>query len=565
MHNTRLRAFFQDDRRLPQRLTFSLPAVVGIVFTFVLFGMLDLFLRNADSLPFLMRDLIGPALWTALACLAAGLAVMAVLRGKPYDLVLSLIVGLLIAGYAQGNFLNLNLGQLNGDTIYWNTMPRHAVVNLALWMGLVALPFVVYYFSRRTWRALCVFVPLLLTAMQLVGLVSTFAAMPPRPDYGRYLSVNGLYEVSSEKNILVFVVDRLDTDFIAEVKEQQNPAFFDRLDGFTYYPNTTSLYARSYPSIPYLLTGKVGLYDMPGPEYLASAWRESTLLPDLRAQGYTTKLYLTEGYAFSDITQIERVADNIVTGEVHPKVKPLLKCMLRLSAYRYSPHALKPSFWMSTGDFDGMAVAQGGAAPYQLNDYAVYLGLKETGLAAQDTHNNFLFIHLNGSHYPYNINERVEPVLEGQTSAARQTMGCFEILYAYMDQMKALGIYKDATILITGDHGKSENHWPLTTAKTTAMFVKPAGSEGTPLVTSDAPITHANFSPTIRDAAGLPPMGTPIQDVPVDAQVRRDFYYRVDEADSPRKYLEHFVIDGDARNFGNWHKQEELPVEYPFG
>ncbi len=565
MQNNRLRAFLEDDRRFVRRLLFALPAMVGCVFTFVLFGMLDLYLRNADYLPFLMRDLIGPALLTALACLLAAAVAMILLRGKPYDLALSLMLGLLVAGYVQGNFLNLNLGQLNGDTIYWNTMPRHAVINLVIWMGMVALPFIVYYFSRRAWRAACVFVPLLLTMMQLIGLISTFAAMPPRPDYGRYLSVNGLYEVSSRKNILVFVVDRLDTDFIAEVKEQQNPAFFDRLDGFTYYPNTTSLYARSYPAIPYLLTGKVGLYDLSGPDYLSAAWRESTLLPDLRAEGFTTKLYMSEGYAFSDITQIDGLADNIVTGEVHPKVKPILKCMLRLSAYRYSPHALKPSFWMSTGDFDGMAVAQGGAAPYQLNDYAVYLGLREAGLTAQDTHNNFLFIHLNGSHYPYNINERVEPVLEGQTSVARQTMGCFEILYAYMDQMKTLGVYKDATILITGDHGKSENHWSLSTAKTTAMFVKPAGSEGAPLAVSDAPISHTNFAPTIREAAGLPPMGTPIPAVPIDAQVLRDFYYRVDQSDPPRKYLEHFTIDGDARNFDNWHKQEETPVEFPFG
>jgi len=144
----------------------------------------------------------------------------------------------------------------------------------------------------------------------------------------------------------------------------------------------------------------------------------------------------------------------------------------------------------------------------------------------------------------------------------RQTKGCFHILYEYMDKMKALGLYRDATIVITADHGKSWDFYRLDAPSTIGFFVKPRGAADTPLTQSRAPVSHKNLLPTILKSEGLDyaPFGVSAFDVPEDADVTRRFYHRYDvwEGDT---FIEHrvevFDIQGSARDFGNWRKVDD--------
>ena len=56
-----------------------------------------------------------------------------------------------------------------------------------------------------------------------------------------------------------------------------------------------------------------------------------------------------------------------------------------------------------------------------------------------------------------------------------QMKACFKIVYDFLDQMKALGVYEDSTIIILGDHGKSMDKTNLDYAVRTGLFVKPKG------------------------------------------------------------------------------------------
>jgi arylsulfatase A-like enzyme len=145
----------------------------------------------------------------------------------------------------------------------------------------------------------------------------------------------------------------------------------------------------------------------------------------------------------------------------------------------------------------------------------------------------------------------------------RQTKGSFHIVYSYMDEMKKLGLYENATIIITGDHGKSQDITPLDYASCIGFFVKPKGKADTALVQSNAPVSHENLLPTILKSEGLDytPYGVSAFDVPQDSDLVRHFYYRWD-LPTGQHVLEHFEIRGNARDFENWLKIEEIPIQY---
>ena len=67
----------------------------------------------------------------------------------------------------------------------------------------------------------------------------------PAPQTGKYLSQKGMYELSSNHNLIVIVLDRLDQRYIEEMLAT-DPTFYDRLDGFIQYTDYTSYYCRTF-------------------------------------------------------------------------------------------------------------------------------------------------------------------------------------------------------------------------------------------------------------------------------------------------------------------------------
>jgi hypothetical protein len=358
--------------------------------------------------------------------------------------------------------------------------------------------------------------------------------------------------------VLIFVIDRLDYNYIDAVRKD-DPEFFDRLDGFTDFTNATALYCRTYPSSTFMLTGIKGFYDKPAKEYFEEAWSGSSFIELLREKQYTTNYKISYGYVYNDIRQLENKADNIVDTALHPPWILTTSNFARLSLYRYAPFCLKPSFWISVLKFENPKLLD---IIVTGDDALFYRNLSEKGLSTQNNMNTFNYLHFEGCHDPFRIDENAQPTTDSNIVA--QTKGCFHIVFRYLDELKKRGLYQDATIIITGDHGKSMDIDPMDFASTIGFFVKPKGSADKPLVQNNAPVSHDNFIPTILKSEGLEyqSYGISAFDVPEDSDVVRHFYYWVSNWNSGTHVLEHFEIKGNARDFGNWRKIRETPVLY---
>jgi hypothetical protein len=79
----------------------------------------------------------------------------------------------------------------------------------------------------------------------------------------------------------------------------------------------------------------------------------------------------------------------------------------------------------------------------------------------------------------------------------------------YLDELKRLGVYEDATIIITADHGiwweTDPNAEPWLSSP--LMLVKPAGVSEGDLTTSDAQVEAYDVLPTVIASKASPLIG----------------------------------------------------------
>ncbi|NLB50438.1 MAG: LTA synthase family protein [Clostridiaceae bacterium] len=547
---------WSDDRRHKNRFLAALFPCFCFFSTFLVFGIYELYAGNLDDFAFPVQRLLLPLILLALAASLLTALLFALIRGRVFDAILSLLLGVCLAVFIQAMLLNSSLGRLTGDTIAWETLSGSMAVNSLLWLLILLIPFLLRLLSRKTWWHAVHLLPLILVLSQLISSLSLYVG-DPRLKKGfssRYLSNQGLYEVADGHNIIVIILDRLDNRFIESVIRDQ-PDYFDRLDGFTRFTNNLSSYSQTFPSITHMLTGIPYDFQEGYTSYLERAWAEGRFIPDLKEAGFSSHLYLTPSQAYLDPQALSEHADNLTEGSLELEVKPAIQNFIRLSAYRYAPLALKPFYWTTTDEFTGLIQAKFEPAPYSLDDLSYYNGLLNHGLEVTGEGGNFIFLHLNGPHPPFIMNEKAEPVEEGQSSYLLQTKGSFHIIYEYLDQLKAMGQYEGATIIITGDHGaRSSDVRPPDGAIVTGLFVKPAGKAGTPLESNSAPVSSEHFSATVYQAAGL------------DAHVDGPAYFDIGDHDYVPRYLHHrlyasegnparlltFLILGDANLFDNW-------------
>jgi len=567
-----LRSFlFADDRRFRERLLLAVLAAGGISFTVVLFGCIDLFIGNRTYFAYALQDILGTILLVAGTAFLAMTVVLILFKGHAFDYLISLALGVLVALYLQGNFLNIDFGALIGASIIWENYLLEGVINTVIWLFILLIPFAVHRFKKSWWKSLVIFIPALLIAMQGIGLVTSLASVNAfsggQETEKAFLSEEGLYEISPDENIIIFVVDSFDQRYVDELFASNPEYYTGRLKGFTQFGNNMSVYDRTFPSIVNMFTGSRYEFEYPGDDFIAQAWRSGEFLPALREHGYTSKLYTDRFYVYNDANDLQGSVDNIATGSLEVNRFDTVKHLTKLSLFRYAPHFTKKRFWITTTVFaEDTRYSDGTYDQYVLDDYAFYSKLKDQGLNPTEEGKNCAIYHINGSHAPYNLNADASKSLV-ETSAVEQTGASMVIVFEFIDQLKALGLYDNTTIIITGDHGDETDletavFYPIDAAHPmeppvmTALFVKPAGSPDEPLQYNAAPVSHDNLRPFVLAEAGIDSKawGDGYFDVPKDSRLERVYYRKTYPTETTPGMLQEFAIVGDAHDFSNWRE-----------
>lgn len=567
-----------DGRPTVKKILLSVLAAVTLPLTVAVFGPYEIFVNNQSEFSFALWDFLPLSLLFALlAALMIG-AALVFLRGRVFLVGLSVVLWLSLMAFLQGTFLNFGMTTLAADGLEADPVLWLVVVDLLIWLAAgVGLVFAALRMKdRQLFVSLAVIAFVAVIGIQLLNLgisalTGALNADSEQNDFDGdgYKGVNailtdeGMFEVSSEGNVIVIVLDRFDVYYYEQLMAYDSD-FFAPLDGFTYYDNHISLYSRTYPSITYMLTGTEQNFSDDAETYFEKAYRESSFFADLKQNGYGIRLYTEAYYAYRNANVLLGIADNVTAYTDYTVSDPVGLCanMIALSAYRYLPTACKGLIKVSSADF-GKFIAYNGDLPlYVTDDAATIETFREEGITVRtDGQKRFTFLHMNGCHNPFTIDENGNRVEDGEALPAIR--GVFGMLFSYFEQLKQAGLYEDATIIITGDHARAiSDRRDVEAARVTALFVKQSGDAGTPLAYSSAPVAQENLRAEIIKSAGISTendYGSAFSDIAEDADVVRKYCFEKTLENGTHQIVE-YRVTGDANDFGNWKIVERRDI-----
>ena len=518
-------------------------SVLLLTMTVAIFGPLELYFTNYEEFWFACSDMGIIVVFFAGSCFVILMIIGALLRGRGREAYSSILFALGLALYIQGNYANINYGILDGKAIEWSAYPVYAILDTAGWILLVAIIMLLWFCKQNLFYKVQCIGALWIIAIQIVTLgtlvITTDVSKMEKSNY--YLSSEGLYEVSAQENIIVFVLDTFDDMYFQEIIKTEPKRYETIFKDFTHFNNAAVGGWMTKMGMPAIITGEHYPGKITYSEYIKQAFNKDRLYSTLQEKNYDVRIYSNSLFVPDDSCEV--VNNQVSTGYAVSSYSKLAQKYLSLTLYKYMPHMLKNIFWIYTGEFEQYKIGNS-AEGYTINDTAFFNELKEKGLSVNQDKNIFKLIHLNGVHPPYTRDEYAQPANPKDTSAILQAKGVLYIVENYIDQLKKLGLYDKATIVIMADHGAET---ASTLGAHGVLLVKEQGSKGAYLE-SPAPVSYYDLHATLFQTVGVITEEPTFFEVPEGTRER--YVYGFEAADDGRTTAVEYSIEGNLNKDG---------------
>lgn len=527
-------------------LSFIVSFLLG--FMLLIFGPAEIFFANVSEFEFLYGEFAGYMALIFLGILIVLTIVLTLLPEKIHRIVLSVLFAISVAGYLQVMVLNKNLDLLGVNPDGYHVPPAQGILNLLIWLAVLAGVIVLAVRKTEIWKKVVMYLSILLIGMQAAALVSLLLTAPGEA-YKRAKGDDRLwgkdqYTVSADKNIIVFVLDYFSSLYLQQMLAVY-PDGADCLHDFTYYSNADCTYYGTFPSMEHMLTGCEVDTTISNDEWLKNSWNNDLTVEfyqEMHANNYNMNVYTTDVHVLSAGNGCGILRDRIsnITDEpreVEINTGLLLRTLSKMSGYRMAPDLIKPRFYTNVSEYSLIVQELGEGITHTNSDF--YAKLQEDGLKADDSANYFIFQHLIGTH---EFNTDINGNYQEKTSVEETARGCMTIMEAYLDELKRLGVYDDATIIITADHG---GDWKEDLQ--VIYFVKQPGEKHDVSPVTNAPISHCDMLPTVAQMAGIDhaKYGKSIFEFGQDEQRERTMWVRTKAEDYPTDAYFCYTYTGD--------------------
>ena len=537
-------------------------AAVLVSANFFLFPTFETLLTNADEFEFTFEQVWWRFVGFDVLLAVFILAIMLILPEKKRKTFCYIVWGFSLCAYLQGMLLNGELFLMEGKKAEWSDSLK--IINTLIWCILAAALFGFCLCMKKSIEKIITGVSLALCAMQTVGCVSLIPSYLDEgksyeETYRNYFSERGINEAARDENVIVFVLDTYDVDFLEQALEKE-PNLLEPLQDFIYFPDNVSQFSRTFPSIPYMLTEEMHFYDEPLGDYVDKAFEKCEFWGNLRESDYSYYIYEEEeniiGSAVSEGAK-NFVREGCVVDE-NISFSGCIQAMAKIGAYRLFPYAYKEYYTYTADDINDMIVERKilDVPSYEGEDAELYRQLKEKGLTLGNDDKAFRFIHTRGAHAPYTMNAEGERISEGECDPVEQYIGCMRFVCDYVTELKRLGVYNKATIIITADHGENFVLKELEQATNPILFIKPGGDfDSLAGGVSDIRASQNDLLPTIAAAMGLEydkQWGINLLDTKGQDKMRVRYHYYAVVEKSIQDKAKVYKIIGNSRDFSNW-------------
>lgn len=554
-------AYF-DKNRIKERLLLVLPGIGLWAVTVVLYEPNQLILNNLRvfQIPYFQFLCVTVSAAFLMVFIYTLFGVI-VLSDRQLRLFGQLLSGISLAGYIQGNFMNGEMDVMDGTVQGWSMSVK--LFNAAVWIAVILVFVLLDHRFGKGCRLLSVY----LCLIQIVSLTYMVISVDfPSGEEKFVLTTDHALELNSKKNVVVFVLDWFDRQVMDEILEK-DPGFDKDLKDFICYRNASSCYAFTAQSVPYMLT-HVGWKDaMNEEQYIEYAYENGSLLTDIVEQGYSVGVYTDAGYVAKPATELlVNYSDDI---RIRLGYIRTVSVMSRTSKYKMAPFAAKKAFHYMTSDINEIVVDSG--IWNTNNDVVFYEMLGNDGLSVvreDGLEGAFRFFHMKGAHSLFTMDDECRKIAGDGGNRISQSMGALRIVYKYIENMKRLGVYDEAAIIITADHGQNthvgreaSDPYDCDLTSSPILYVKLPNEHGDKVQYSDAPVSHTEFAATIMNVVGgdSERYGRTFSQIPEGERRERIFTLIDTESKGKIKKFQKWKISGDVNDFASWELiQEEI-------
>lgn len=593
------------------------PLAVSTLLALTLFVLVPghVYLSNKSDLLIFFRDAVLLPLPLALCVAVLGTLVLSLFKGAARQNAACVVLAVCVLFWIHSYLLVWSYGILDGADIPWETYTSRLIIDAGLWLTILTL---------AIWQSAAIYRRIVATcfgliAFQSLSLTAThFQSYDSPLDFFKtyYVERDKALEFSPHQNVIFILLDEFQSDIFQE-SIAHNEVYQDYFDGFTYFPDTVAGFSYTEFAIPSMLTGKIYDNSETRGTFLRHAYLENSLPVVLQAAGVDVQLYPWRGFANESIYYHESVATNFRSRAIPfaSKVSETAR-LLDLSLFRSAPQFAKrfvynDATWRIAPLARDLTKTPSDAIPDEhelkmighrevqahspldqvfINLYHGHRDIPVT--VGSNPQPRFKFYHLAGLHVPVKLNR---DLVHGEYAYTRENYGesaeaWVKIMQAFLNQLKAQGIYDNSLIIIAGDHGSGreavmftnpssgERNDALNETATNHNFqgdkarglplllIKRFGATG-PMQSSAAPASVIDIPATVAAEVGAPYIATPairgrdsfksesLFDLPADAPRQRHYgtiiwaYERSDFVNPISLYR----IEGNSWNDDSWH------------
>ncbi len=535
-----------------------------------LFGPFTIYSGNEAEFTASFWVLVRPLLLVGVALSLALIIIGLLLPARIFRAYTALLFGLGIVLWIQANFLVADYGSFAGAAIDWTLESWRNPYEIGIWL---IVPILCVAAAKYVFPV-AAFASGALVLLQTVTLAASAVHADPRtrPEWNG--PAETMFELSRTRNVIHLVLDSYQSDLFGEILEADRAALDQSLSGAVFFANHTGAFPTTIVSIPAMLTGTAYRNQEPLQHYNRDDFNQGSLFQSLRSAGYRVDSITEFQYDSNSATNFYRMRRPYVSFEEY--VQFTTWQLADLSLFRHAPHVLRPLIYNNQAWRLQTIFGPGDTSTrrYHSTNGQQVLGdfARRFRLATDEP--VYKFIHVGIPHPPAVVTATCDFAgvlrLTRDNSKAQARCAVTRVA-AIFDRLKELGVYDDALIVVSSDHGLG--HAPprfvndrqippgqvsvLAGKAMALLIVKPPRSKGAVRISS-APTTITDIPATILDAVGvahkLP--GEPALKLADDAVRHRTWaFYAWENEDWRQRYfdsLDILDINGRVLDGNSW-------------
>lgn len=451
-----------------------------------------------------------------------------------------------ISTYIQGNYLAGGLPTLDGSPIDWNNYTFQSIISCVLIVIVLIINVVLFIKFKKKYMKIISYVASAIFVMLSVSLISVLVGNPQiYQTKGAYTVTNkDINKLSTNKNFLMLLVDMEDAKTFEKVLKDENKE--ELFKDFTYYPDTLSAYPFTRESIPYILSGIWFEEKTSFADYYNLAMNESKFIKKLMQEDYDVNIYEQE-LCWNDSKSLEM--NNIL--EITAKADSIkyFKQEAKYILFKYLPFPLKKYSKIETLNYNSCRIENDeDERIFQSDNKLTYDVLDDIKLQKD---NYFQFVHVDGGHYPWDMNKNFEKVENG--TYEEKIGSSITLIEKYLDRIKKSGQYDNSVIIVLADHGN--NGYDAVGRQNPILYIKGINETHNKTQISDKKVSYVDLNDCIYYNLMDGKQGEDVLPEIDDNRVRRFIWYK-DYDDMYEQTLDGHAWETDKLiNTGNTYKK----------